>query len=215
MHHLKTVLPLLLLMVCHQSHAQLDIFANPRVSFFEGKFGKEYTGIGFELGFTAQPDPEKPWAGGIHYHGNFLGMVDGTPFSPEMNVFLNTFSAHFGGKRTIHRFFHPYAYAVAGLRVLSFKDTELEADDEAFFDTFTFTYGLKTGLQLGAKQWRVELKLDYLRGSTSRYLVEETFLDAYEANKGFRDFTRRSTMNNLSPGIGVVYVFGDNDYVIQ
>lgn len=198
---------LLLVLAMNRSFAQLDVYMNPRVSLFDGKFGKEYTGIGFEFGATLQ-DPSKPWAGGIHYQGNWLGTIDETPYSPYLHVLLNTFSFHYGAKRSIHKFFHPFAYGVAGMNVLSFTDPELGEEADAFFNTITFNYGLKTGVQLGSGAWRGEIKLDYLRSTRSRYLVADTFWDAYEANADFRDHVRRSTLNNISFGLGVVYVFG-------
>lgn len=201
------LLTLICMLISHRSQAQFDAFINPRVSVFEGNFGKAFTGIGFELGLTIQ-DPDKPWAGGVHYQGNFLGAVDNTAYSPYLHVLLSSFNFHYGAKQSINSFIHPYAYGIAGLRVLSYNDPDLGSDADAFFNTFTFTYGIKTGVQLGSGQWRADLKIDYLRGSSSRYMVEETFQQAYDANADFRDFVRRSTLNNISFGIGVVYVMG-------
>lgn len=196
---------LLLMLLHHQSQAQLDAFASPRVSVFQGSFGQAFTGIGFELGFTLQ-DPVKPWAGGFHYQGNFLGSIDETAYAPYLHVLLNSFNFHFGGKGSINSFIHPYAYGIAGLRVLSYTDPDLGSDAEAFFNTFTLTYGIKTGIQVGSGQWRADLKLDYVRGSSTRYLVEETFQEAYEVNADYMDFVKRSPLNNIALGIGVVYV---------
>ncbi len=198
---------LLLVFIVHQSQAQLDLFVNPRVTSFDGMAAKEFIGPGLELGLSIQ-DPTKLWVGGIHYQGNFLGSVEETPYSPYLNIALHSFNLHYGAKSSLNSFFHPYAYGIAGFRILSYTDPQFDSEAEEFFNTLTLTYGLKAGIQLGSGQWRGDLKFDYLRGTRTRYLVEDTFREAYEAGADFRDFTRKSPLHNISVGLGLVYVLG-------
>lgn len=204
----------MLCLLCLQLNgfAQLDIFLRGRTTEYKGSFGKNYSGIGIEAGLTVHAD-SNVLAGGIHYHRNWLGSLPGTAYTPELEVYMNAFNFHYGGKATIGKYFHPFAYAVIGLRTLTFSDPILGDGYDPFFTSLTPTIGVRTGLQLGSRKWRAEVSLDYLSGTSAKFLTPQSIVNAKTSGRPYKDVASKSLMTNLSVGLGVVYVINWPDWI--
>jgi hypothetical protein len=196
-------LVLICLLPCAAVQAQeIDLTLKVRGTGFYGRFGDTYSAIGYEPGFTIKPS-EKPWAGGFSYSKNLLGHDGNSELEGNMN--LVTF--HWGGKGTIGKYFHPFAYALLGFRFMSYDNPSVSTEDTPLFTSFSLGYGARAGLQIGSGKWRFEGSIDYLTGTNSRYLTPESFERASNSGKSYREFTDRSLISGLSVGVGVAYVF--------
>lgn len=194
-----------LLCLHQQGMAQLELYLKGRSTSFRGSFADAYSGLGLEAGLTIQSE-KNILAGGIHYNRNWLGSLPATAYSPELEVYMNAFNVHYGGKTSIGKYVHPFGYAVLGMRSLRFSDAGLGESYDSFFTSLTPTFGVRTGLQVGGKKWRVEGSLDYLSGTNAKYLTHQSIETAEANGRPYKDFAPKSLMNNLSVGVGLVYV---------
>ncbi|MBC5772646.1 hypothetical protein H8S95_01110 [Pontibacter sp. KCTC 32443] len=183
--------------------AQVDLSLKARGTGFYGKFGQTYAAIGYEPGITIKPSVSKPWAGGVSYSKNILGYDANSNLEADMN--LVTF--HLGGKGSIGKYVHPFAYALLGFRFMSYDNDDIATDDDPLFTSFSLGYGTRAGLQIGSGKWRFEGSIEFLTGTRSRYLTPESFEKAADSGQSYRDFTYRSPIMGLSVGAGVAYVF--------
>ncbi|WP_224997377.1 hypothetical protein [Cesiribacter sp. SM1] len=195
-----------------QGYAQLDIFLKGRTTDYRGSFGNTYSGLGLEAGLTINAE-KNVLAGGVHFNSNWLGALPATAYTPELEVYSNTFCLHYGGKATLGKYFHPFAFAVAGFRTLKFSDPSLGESYDPFFNSLTPTFGARAGLQIGGRKWRIEGSIDYLSGTYAKYLTTQSITNAEKTGRPYRDFAAKSLMNNLSVGLGVVYVINWPDWV--
>jgi len=186
--------------------AQLDLSLKARVTGFEGRFGETYQAIGYEPAVTIKPTT-KPFAGGLSYSINRL------VFDPnsDLSVDLTLINAHLGVKGTVAKYFHPFAYALFGFRLMGYEDESSYSESNQIFSTISFGYGGRTGLQIGGKKWRFEGSIDYMTGTNTRYLTPETFRKARNDDADYRDYAQRSTINSLAIEAGITYVFDWNE----
>ncbi|AHM63556.1 hypothetical protein D770_26565 [Flammeovirgaceae bacterium 311] len=214
---MKSFVLTMLCLFCLQlnSFAQLDIFLKGRSTDYRGSFGKTYSGLGLEAGLTIN-SAQNVLAGGIHYNRNWLGYLPATPYTDELEVYMNAFNFHYGGKANLGKYFHPFAYAVLGFRSLTFSDPSLNDSYDSYdpaFSSLTPTFGIRTGLQIGGRKWRAEASLDYLSGTYAKYITTQSIANAEVSRRPYKDFASKSLMTNLSIGLGVVYVINWPDWV--
>lgn len=189
---------------------EASISLKGRVSGFTGTFGDTYSAIGYEPSLTIKPTA-RPWAGGISYSRNLLNYDANSDLKVDMS--LLTFNA--GVKGTVAKYFHPFAYALLGLRFASYENEDLPAESGPVFNSLSLSYGARTGLQIGGPKWRFETTIEYLSGSNARYLTPESFRKATQESRNYRDFTARSPMSALTVSVGVTYVISWADETID
>lgn len=192
--------------------AQLDIFLKGRITDFKGSFGNTYSGLGIEAGLTINSE-KSILAGGLHFNSNWLGSLPATAYTPELEVYSNSLNFHYGGKGTLGKYFHPFAYGIVGFRTLKYADPSLGESYDPFFHSLTPTFGVRAGLQVGGRKWRVEGSLDYLGGTNAKYLTSQSIINAESSGRPYKDFAPKSMMNNLSVALGVVYVINWPDWI--
>ena len=180
---------------------EIDISVKVRGTGFYGNFGQTYSAIGYEPGITIMPS-EKPWAGGLSYSQNLLGYDANSDLEVEMNLV----NFHLGAKGKIGRHIHPFAYALLGLRFMSYENPAVPSESDPLFTSFSLGYGARTGIQIGGGRWRFEGNIEYMTGTNSKYLTPESFEKATDSGKSYRDFMGRSPISGLSVGAGVTYV---------
>ncbi|NEM97225.1 hypothetical protein [Pontibacter burrus] len=189
---------------------EASISLKGRVSGFTGTFGDTYSAIGYEPSVTIKPTA-KPWAGGISYSRNLLVFEDHS----DMKVDMSLLTFHAGVKGTVAKYFHPFAYALLGLRFASYENEDLPAESDPVFNSLSLSYGARTGLQIGGPKWRFETTIEYLSGTNARYLTPETFRKATQEGRNYRDFTACSPMSAITVGVGVTHVISWADDTID
>ncbi len=182
-----------------------DLSLKLRASGFGGKFGENYNAIGYEPSVTIRPT-EKPWAGGLSYSQNILAH-DGTS---DLDVEITLMNVHAGARFTIAKYFHPFAYALLGFRFMDYENNNLPDETSPVFSSFTLGYGGRAGLQIGKNKWRFETHLEYLTGTSARYLTPAAFRRATEEDEDYRDYTYRSPVTAVTIGAGIAYVLDFN-----
>jgi hypothetical protein len=180
---------------------EVDISLKARVTGFAGRFGDTYAAIGYEPTLLIKPS-EKPWAGGLSYSRNILAFDNNSDMKAGMSI-LNT---HFGAKATVARYFHPFAYALLGLRFMSYEKDDFSSESSSGFTSVSLGYGARTGLQIGGRKWRFEGSIEYLSGTTSRYLTPESFSKATQEGGAYRNYTSLTSINGVTVAAGIVYV---------
>ncbi|WP_162427181.1 hypothetical protein [Pontibacter pudoricolor] len=191
--------------------AQVDVSLKARVTGFGGKFGDTYAAIGYEPTLLIKPS-EKPWAGGISYSRNILVFDANSDMRAGMSI-LNT---HFGAKTTVARYFHPFAYALLGLRFMTYENDDHPSESSSGFTSISLGYGARTGLQIGGDKWRFEGSIEYLSGTTSRYLTPASFSRATQEGGAYRNYTSLTAINGVTVAAGIVYVIDlGNNYSDQ
>ena len=204
---MKAVSTLLLSIVCLLLYPvvanaqEVDVTLKGRVTGFAGTFGETYSAIGYEPSLTIKPGA-RAWAGGVSYSRNLLNYDANSALKADMS--LLTF--HAGARTTVARYFHPFAYALAGFRFMSYENEDLPSESSPVFSSVSLSYGARTGVQVGGRKWCFEGSLEYLSGTNSRYLTPETFRKASESGKSYRDVTQRSPISAFTVGVGITYV---------
>ncbi|MER2997972.1 hypothetical protein [Pontibacter populi] len=186
--------------------AQIDVSLKARVTGFGGRFGDTYSAIGYEPTVIIKPSA-KPWAGGLSYSQNILVFDANSDMKADMSIF----NTHFGAKATVAKYFHPFAYGLLGLRLMSYENTDLPSESSPVFTSVSMGYGARTGLQIGGKKWRFEGSVEYLSGTTSRFLTPEAFNRATQEGGEYRNYTSHTSINGVTIAVGVVYIIDWNN----
>ncbi|MBB6611741.1 hypothetical protein H7F15_11885 [Pontibacter sp. Tf4] len=180
--------------------AELSLKA--RVSGFQGRFGETYSAIGVEPALTIRPQSMPRAAIGLSYSKSMLNF-DATS---DMEADMHLFNLHSGVKGTVATHFHPFAYAMVGMRFMNYTNLNAPTDTDSKFTSVSLGLGGKAGVQIGKNNWRFETTIEYLTGTNSRYLTPEAFNQAVNQGRNVREFTKRSLITSFTVGAGIAFV---------
>lgn len=190
------------------AQTQADVSLKARGTGFYGRFGDSYAALGYESALTVT-SKHNDFAFGAIYTKNLLAHDEAGQYGNSLAGKMNLVMFSGGAKKTVAKYFHPFAYVLFGFRFMSYAN-EAVSPEEPLFTSFSLGYGARTGLQIGGNKWRFEGSIDYLTGTKSKYVTGESFKRASETGQSYRDFAGRSPITGINIGVGIVRVFNWN-----